>query len=152
MKKTWMIVGAATVLSAGLVASAAALQQEDGWFAQRASGMMVRRVERQLNLSEEQIEQIRSILHTERPAIQELAARVHQERAQLEAQPYDEATVRTFAQQHESTLEDVMVEREKIRAEIDQVLTPAQRKQAAAMRETLYARFTERLATLGGQI
>ncbi len=152
MKKHWKMVGVACALGAGLAVSAAALQDDNGWFAQRASGMMIRRIERQLNLTDDQIQRIKTILQTERPEIQQLTARVHEERLQLEVQPYDEATVRAFAQQHESTLEDVMVEREKVRTEIQQVLTPEQRKQTAEMRETLYARFVDRLTTLGDQL
>lgn len=152
MKKYWKIAGAACVLGAGLGVSAAGLQGDDGWLSQRANGMLVRRIERNLDLTEDQMQQIKTILRTERPMIQELAARVHEERMQLEAQPYDESAVRTFAQQHESTLEDVMVEREKIRAEIQQVLTPEQRGKAATMRDALYARFVNRLTTLGDQM
>lgn len=149
---SWAIVGASCVLGIGLAASAVALQQEDGLLPQRAAGLLVRHMERRLNLTDDQRERIKTILKAEGPAIQSLAARVHAERERMESQPYDEVAVRSFVQQHETTMEDVVVEREKVRAEIQAVLTPEQRKMAAEMRESLYARFVERLSTLGDQL
>lgn len=152
MRKMWMAMCAAGVLGASVVVSAAALQNDEGWLPQRAAGLLVRRMEHRLNLSDDQRQQIKTILRTEKPIIQSLAERVHSERGQLEAQPYDEAAVRAFAQQHESTMEDLLVEREKVRSEIQAVLTPEQRKQAATMRETLYGRFVDRLSSLGDEL
>jgi periplasmic protein CpxP/Spy len=146
------MVGVSCVLGVGLVASAAALQQEDGLLPQRAAGLLVRHMERRLNLTGDQRERIKAILKSEQPAIQLLAARVHAEREQMESQPYDEVAMRSFVQHHETTMEDVVVEREKVRAEIQAVLTPEQRKMSAEMRESLYARFVERLSTLGDQL
>lgn len=148
----WARIGMACALLAVIAASAAALQNEDGWLPPRAAGLVVRRMAHRLNLSDDQRQQIKIILRTEKPAIQSLSARVHTEREQLEAQLYDEAAVRAFAQQHETTMEDLLVEREKVRSEIQAVLTPEQRKQAAAMRETLYGRFVERLFSLGDEL
>ncbi|HWT64723.1 MAG TPA: Spy/CpxP family protein refolding chaperone, partial [Terracidiphilus sp.] len=125
---------------------------DEGLLPPRVAGLVVRRAERRLNLSDDQRQKIKTILRTEKPVIESLAERVHAEREQLEVQPYDEATVRAFAQQHEMTMEDVLVEREKVRSEIQAVLTPEQRKQVAAMRETLYGRFVERLSSLGDEL
>lgn len=152
MKKMWLLICVAGVLGAGFAVSAAALQNDEGWMPPRMAGLVVRRMERRLNLSEDQRQKIKTILRTEKPVIQSLAERVHTEREELEAQPYNEAVVRAFAQQHETTLEDLLVEREKVRSEIQAVLTPEQRKRAAAMRGTLYGRFVERLSSLGDEL
>lgn len=152
MKKMWMVMGAGSALAVMLTISAAAVEQQDGLLAPRAAGMLVRHMERRLNLTDDQRQRIRAIVKAEQPTIAALATRVHEERAQMEAQPYDEAAVRAFVEQHASTAEDVIVEREKVRAEIQAVLTPEQRKKAAEMRESLYMRFVERLTTLGDQI
>lgn len=152
MKKMWLVACAAGALGAGFAVSAAALQSDEGWLPQRAAGLLVRRMEHRLNLNDDQRQQIKNVLRTEKPTIQSLAERLHAEREQLEAQPYDEAAVRAFAQQHETTMEDLLVEREKVRSEIQAVLTPEQRERAAAMRETLYGRFIERLSSLGDEL
>jgi protein CpxP len=115
--------------------------------------MFVHRIESQLNLTEAQRIQIKTILQTEKPAILALAERVRQERAQLASrQTFDEAYVRSFAQQHESTMEDALVEQEKVRTEILQVLTPEQQQKAEQIREDIRSRFFERLTTIGDQL
>lgn len=153
MEKSVKIMSAVGVIGFVLVASAAALQEDDGWFQKRTSEIFVRRVERQLNITDTQREQIRAILKIEQPTIQSLASRVHEEQEELRAEPaFDEGRVRAFTQEHESTLEDVMVEREKVRMKILAVLTPEQRAEATKLRETLYARFSDRLAMLGDEL
>lgn len=153
MKKSLIVVGLIIASGAALIASAHALQNDDGWFRQRAAGAFVHRIERQLNITDAQREQIRAILKKERPTIQTLAAQVRQEQEQLNSrQIFDEAWVRNFAQQHASTTEDVFVERQKVRAEIMQVLTPDQQKRVGQLQETLSARLSDRLATIGDDL
>jgi Spy/CpxP family protein refolding chaperone len=97
--------------------------------------------------------QIKTILQTEKPAILALAERARQERMELASRPtFDEAHIRSFARQHESTVEDALVEREKVRTEVRQVLTPEQQQKAEQVREDLRSRFFERLATVGDQL
>ena len=152
MKPKWIGLSLAA-LSMGLAVSAAAMQQ-DGWFPQRAAGMLLHRVEWELALTDNQREQIKAILKAEQPTIQTLAARVHNEQLELRQseQSYDAARVRAFARQHEATAEDVLVEREKVRTEIMQVLTPEQQHKAAQLRQQIYERFSERRVNLGDQL
>jgi protein CpxP len=153
MKTRWGISAAACALGIVLVASAAGSQDKDCWMQRRVSQMFVHRIESQLNLTEAQRIQIKTILQTEKPAILALAERVRQERAQLASrQTFDEAYVRSFAQQHESTMEDALVEQEKVRTEILQVLTPEQQQKAEQIREDIRSRFFERLTTIGDQL
>ena len=153
MKTRWGVFAAACVLGTAIVASTADAQDNECWMQRRISQMFVHRIESQLNLTEAQRIQIKTILQKEKPTILALAKRVRQERAQLTSrQTFDEAYVRTFAQQHESTMEDALVEREKVRTEILQVLTPEQQQKAEQIRENLRSRFFERLATIGDQL
>ncbi len=153
MKTKWMVLAVAGAMSAVLATCVAIAQRESGWMQMRASGLMMRGVERDLGITDEQRTQIKSILKTEEPAIEALAVRVHEEQMQLQAQPgFDEGYVRAFAKQHESTMEDVLVERVKVRNEIRDVLTSEQREKADQMRSAFYSRFTDRLAKLGDQI
>lgn len=153
MKRSFLAIGSVSLLGLALVASAFALQDDGPWFRQRAAGMFVRRIERQLNITDAQREQIRTILKTEQPTIAALAARVRQDQEQLNASGiFDEAAVRAFAREHVSTTEDVLVEREKVRTEIMQVLTPDQRKEAEQIRRALSAQLTDRLSAIGDQL
>ncbi|MGA9672018.1 MAG: Spy/CpxP family protein refolding chaperone [Terracidiphilus sp.] len=153
MKTRWGMTAGVCALGVALVASAAALQDRDGWMQRRVQDQFIHRIEMELGLTETQRAQIKTILQTEKPAILALAEQARQERQQLESrQTFDEAYVRTFAQQHESTAEEAIVEREKVRFEIWQVLTPQQRQKAEQIREGLRARFFERLTTVGDQL
>jgi len=153
MKKPLVVIGSVSLLGFALVASAFALQNDGPWFRQRAAGMFVRRIERQLNITDVQREQVRTILKTEQPRIEALATRVRQEQQQLNSgDTFDEARVRAFAREHVSTTEDVLVERQKVRAEIMQVLTPDQRKKAEQVRRTVSAQLADRLSAIGDHL
>jgi len=153
MKKALLATCVVCAAIAALAVSAAALQDDNGWLHEKVAAARIHRIERQLGITDPQREQIRTILRTEQPAIAALAAQVHLEQEQLRSQPtFDEAAVRAFARQHESTMEDVLVERERVRTEIMQVLTPRQRAQAEQLRKELYAQFSARLATLGDEL
>ena len=98
MKKSLVTIGSVSLLSIALVGSAVAMQNDDGWFRQRAAGVFVRRIERQLNVTDAQREQIRTILKTEQPTIEALATRVRHEQEQLNSSDtFDESAVRAFA-------------------------------------------------------
>jgi Spy/CpxP family protein refolding chaperone len=153
MKKLLKGIGAAALLALVLAVSAVAMQSDDGWFRQRAAEVFARRVERQLNITDAQRERIRTILKTEQPTIEALAARVLHEQLQLNASDtFDETAVRAFAREHISTIEDVLVERQKVRAEIMQALTPDQRKEADQIRRKLSTQLVDRLSTIGDQL
>ena len=153
MKTRWGIIAGACALGIAMVASAATFQDEDGWMQRRVSGLFIHKIERELNITDAQRTQIKTILQTEKPAILALAERARQERTQLSSrQTFDEAYVRSFARKHESTVEDAMVEREKVRTELWQVLTPEQQQKAEQIREDLRSRFFERLTTIGDQL
>jgi Spy/CpxP family protein refolding chaperone len=153
MKMKWVLMVTMCVAGAGLVAWGAGIESGNGWVRQRAAGLMIRGVEQELGISEGQRAEIKGILKTEQPAIEALAARVRGDQEQLQSQrTFDEAYVRAFAKAHEATMEDVLVEQQKVRAEIRAVLTPEQRAKADEMRMFFYTRFTDRLARLGDQL
>jgi Spy/CpxP family protein refolding chaperone len=142
----------AIILGTTLVATASGMQQ-DGWARRRGSGVLIRRIEHRLNITDAQRDAIKQILRTEQPTIQSLAQRVRQQNNELAAQTsFDEAQVRSFAQQHEATMEDVLVEREKVRFELLQVLTPEQREQLSRFRTEHSKELVDRLSSLADQI
>lgn len=153
MKTNWAITTGVCALCIALAASATTMQDQDGWMQRRVSGLFIHRIEGELNITDAQRIQIKTILQTEKPMILTLAERARQERLQLASrQTFDEAYVRSFAQEHESTVEDAIVEREKVRTEILRVLTPEQQQKAEQIREDLCSRFFERLTTIGDQL
>ena len=150
----WLMIAAALTVGAGMITSIARAQddgtEQDAWMSRRTGGFVVRRIERQLQITGTQKQQIKVILKTERPTISSLAMRVEKENQELQSQPtFDEAQVRQFAQQQEATLEDVLVEREKVRSEIAAVLSPEQRQKGATVARRDAARFNNRLDMLG---
>jgi Spy/CpxP family protein refolding chaperone len=153
MKSRWIMAAGACALGFGVVTSAAGLQDQNGWMQRRFSGVMIRRTEGQLALTEVQRTQIREILQAEKPRMIALAEKAEQERVLLDShRRFDESYVRAFARQHASTMEDAMVEREKVRLAIWQILTPEQQQTADRIRADLRARFFERLSTVGDQL
>jgi Spy/CpxP family protein refolding chaperone len=153
MKNKWRIAIAACVASVTLATATASMQDQDGWINKRASGLFIRRIEQRLSITDAQRQQIKSILQAEQPTIYALAVRVQQENDQLISRSdFDEEYVRTFSQQHSATAADVLVEREKVRTEILQVLRPEQRQKLQLMRQTIRADFAERISSLGDQI
>ncbi|HWA95353.1 MAG TPA: Spy/CpxP family protein refolding chaperone [Terracidiphilus sp.] len=153
MKGKWIAAMSIAALGTGLALSAGAAQDDNGWFQKEIAGIVIRHVERELALTDAQRDQIKTILKTEQPNIESLAARAHEAQKELHsAQGFDEASVRNFARQNEATTEDILVEREKVRSEILAVLTPEQRQKAELMREQSYRRFMQRLNTIGDQL
>lgn len=121
----------------------------------RTQALIVRTLERRLNVTDAQRTQIREILVAERPTLQSLAERAAAERGALraeEAQGFDEQKVRAFAAAHQQTATDLFVEREKLRAGIVAVLTPEQRQKLDGLRAQWGSRMLDRLSTLGDQL
>ncbi len=92
-----------------------------------------------LNLTDQQQTQIKSILQAEKPAMQPLMLQLKASRQQMDAATqngqFDEAKVRSIAEQQAQTMVNLTVEREKVKSEIWQVLTPDQRAKAEQMKQ-----------------
>ena len=145
------IVFMAAGLSVAFLASAAA-QQSDVWQARR-QGMLVRRVARELQLTDTQRASINAILIQERPTIQKLAGEFAEQNKQLRAKnSFDEGFVRSVAQQQAATMVEAVVEKEKIRAEIVATLTPAQQQKLNEVSEKMRTAMQNGIANLGDQL
>jgi len=94
MKSRWIMAAGACALGFGVVTSAAGLQDQNGWMQRRFSGVMIRRIEGQLALTEAQRTQIKEILQAEKPRMIALAEKAEHERLQLDAhQGFDESNI-----------------------------------------------------------
>lgn len=90
---------------------------------------------RYLDLSDAQREQMKAVMHKERPALKPLMQQLHQAREQLkqyEVGVYNEVKVRALAAQQAQTMVELTVQQTRIHNELFQLLTP---EQQARMKE-----------------
>jgi periplasmic protein CpxP/Spy len=117
------------------------------------NGRGVRLVEHRLNLTDTQRAQIKSILQQERPTIQQLAATLAQEHAELIAlTTFDDQKTVAIAQKYADTHTAATVEREKVRDEICAVLTPEQQQKLQVLRSRFGTLIDQKLQTLGDNL
>lgn len=96
-----------------------------------AGGKWRERIKEKLNLSDDQIAQIKSQFKSEKGNITSLLSRLRDARSQLRAEiqksDATESSVRAAAAQVATVQADIAVERLKLRAKINPILTPDQR-------------------------
>jgi Spy/CpxP family protein refolding chaperone len=88
---------------------------------------------RELNLTEAQQTQIKTILQTQRAKIQPLVQQLHQNQQTQGAAmtgAFDETQARAFAGKQTQIMSDLIVERQRTQSEIYAALTPDQRSKA----------------------
>jgi periplasmic protein CpxP/Spy len=92
------------------------------------------RMATQLGLTDQQKTQIKQLLQNEKANVQPLREQLRSEHQQMLAATkggtFDEAQVRTLANQQAQTQANLIVEREKMKSEIYKLLTPDQRAKA----------------------
>ncbi|HEX4003214.1 MAG TPA: Spy/CpxP family protein refolding chaperone [Candidatus Acidoferrales bacterium] len=148
MKKTLTIFAAVGTLAVVIIGAHAV--HAAGPLEGMHSRFLVKHIEDDLNLTGDQKAQIKTILVNERPAIQQLRQQIEQDNGQLHSKTtYDEAFVRSMAQQESATVADAIVEREKIRSEIFAVLTPDQQQKLEQLGSEVRAAVDDRIAHLG---
>jgi Spy/CpxP family protein refolding chaperone len=111
-------------------------------------GWMLQLMTKELNLTEAQQQQVRTILQTEKGKIQPIMQQLHQneqaENAAVTGQ-FDEAKARDFAQKQAALMADMMVEKERTKSQIYALLTPEQRQKAQELMQQREQRRTERM-------
>jgi periplasmic protein CpxP/Spy len=88
---------------------------------------------KELNLTDAQQTQIKSILQAEKTKIQPLMKQLRDNRQAADSNvsgAFDENQARTFANQQAQTMSNLMVEKQRTRSQIYAVLTPDQRAKA----------------------
>jgi len=148
MRKKFMVPAAVSfMLLLGLTSVAATYARDNAGFG-RHRGFMARRLARELNLSDAQRAQIKTIMQAEKPKLQPLMQQLHQsrmtEQAAMGAQ-FDEAKARAYADQQARLMSDLMVERARIQSQIYSVLTPAQQQKMQQLRQERQQRMQQRL-------
>jgi Spy/CpxP family protein refolding chaperone len=139
MKRVYIALAVAVLIAGGLIAAGAhaAYKGHHGQFLfDRGMG----RLTRKLDLTDAQREQIKSMAKAEwptvKPSLQKLADGQKQMFAATQNGAYDEAKVRTIAEEQSQTIADLLVEKERFISQVyANVLTPEQRTKADAMRQ-----------------
>ena len=108
-----------------------------------------------LELTETQRAQIKTILETERPKLQPLviqAALTHKEIVEAtKTGEFNETQIRALATQQGQHVANLIVEKERVKTQIYQVLTPAQRTKLDQLRQRFEARVREHFLPQAGQ-
>ena len=147
MKSKYLAVALALVLVAGALTAVWAARGGSG------RGMMFGHmgwIARKLDLSDTQKTQIQSLIQAERPnfepLLKQLAANHQQMLVATRGGSFDEAQVRTLANQQAQTLANLMVIRERVISKAyNTVLTADQKTKADTLRQNMLDRMRQRL-------
>ncbi len=148
MKTKYLAIALALVIAAGGVTAVWAHARAGG-----AHGMAFGRhlgwIAHKLDLSDAQKTQIQSMIQAERPnfapLVKQLAADHQQMLVATRGGSFDEAQVRTLANQQAQTLAELMVIRERVISQVyNTVLTPDQKTKADTLRQHMLDRMSQR--------
>src|ERR1043165_7042773 len=133
-KKFFIVTAIVLAVAAGLTASVYAQAPHRGFG--HGSGGMLNHMTKELNLTEEQQSQVKSILDGERSRTKPLIEQLRQnEQAQNQQNlktggSFDDLHVRTFANNQAQIMRDLIIEKQRTKSQIYSVLTPDQRQKA----------------------
>jgi protein CpxP len=135
MKKRILVVASIAVLVVGATIFALAQgHQGPGEKRRGGPGDMVEHMSRELNLTDAQKEQVKTILESQRSTEEERHAKLDEIRKQIDAATangqFDEAQVRTLANQQAQIMADEMVDHARMHSKIYALLTAEQRTKA----------------------
>ena len=147
MKTRYLAIALALVLAAGAITAVCAART--GGPGNMMFGRHMGWIARKLDLSDAQKTQIQALIQAEQPNFQplvkQLAANHQQMLVATRGGNFDDAQVRTLANQQAQTLADLMVIRERVIAKVySTVLTADQKTKADALRQNMLDRMTQR--------
>lgn len=145
-KKFFIVTAILLAMAAGVTASVSAQAKGRGFG--RHHGFMLRYMSKQLNLTEAQQTQIKSILADERSKTMPLRQQLRQNEQAQNATvngAFDETQARAFANKQAQIMSDLMVEKQRTKAQIYSVLTPDQRQKALQLKQEHEQRRQERM-------
>lgn len=154
MKRTWIVSGAvvAVLLAAGglVAARAHALQSQFGLYGRSGFGSGLAMAAWQLDLSQAQRDQIRTIAKSDREAVHPLLQQLASEESQMQTATqngnFDQQKVTAIANEQSQTIAQLIVAKEHFVSQVyNNVLTPDQRTKADTMRQKWTEHLNERL-------
>ena len=151
MKKVIIAILAIVILGLGAVFIFA---QKGGMKRGGFGGKGFERIAEKLNLSDEQKAQVKTILEDSKKRIKPLMESLKANHEQIENLGTDgvfnEAQVQQIAAAQAETTKQLVIEKEKTKAQIFAVLTPEQRTQAVQWKAQMKERFKDRFKKRGG--
>lgn len=153
MHKKFLVVAGALVLAAVAGLAGTLMAQGPGGgpgmgFGHRHGGWMLHRMARELNLTDAQQAQIKTIMQTEKtkvqPLMQELRQNEQAQNAKIDGN-FDEAQARAFAGKQTQIMSDLIVEKQRTKSQIYAVLTPEQRQKALQLMQQHEQRRQQRM-------
>ncbi len=145
MSRIWIVLGAVLLLGAATLTLARVAHANH--FGRHCDGPL-RKVARELDLTDSQKQQIKAIWQTERPAVAVLVRELADEQKDMTladaAGTFDENSIAPIANRQAATLTKLMIEKEKVISTIYlKVLTPEQRTRADRWRAKWPSRLEE---------
>ncbi|HKD82100.1 MAG TPA: Spy/CpxP family protein refolding chaperone [Candidatus Angelobacter sp.] len=144
-KKFFIVIAILLAVAAGLTASVSA--QAGRGFGHK-QGWMLKRMTKELNLTEAQQTQIKGIMADSRTRTKPLMQQLRQNEQSANASVngnFDEAQARAFAGKQAQIMSDLIVERQRTKSQIYSVLTPDQRQKALQLMQQHAQRRQERM-------
>lgn len=145
-RKFFIIPAILLALAAGVATSA--LAQRPGKGFGHHQGWMLKRMAKQLNLTDAQQAQIKDIMSAEKtkmkPMMQQMRQNQQVQNASING-TFDENQARAFATKQAQIMTDLMVEKQRMRSEVYAVLTPEQRQKAQQLMQERQQRRQERM-------
>jgi Spy/CpxP family protein refolding chaperone len=119
----------------------------------RDGGRVIHRIEARLNVTPEQIVQVKAILQQEKPTLQSIHVQLAAEHAELaKLTTFNEAQTAAIVAKYADANTAAIIEREKLRVELTAILTPAQQQKLDQLRARFGEAIDERLQTLGDNL
>jgi periplasmic protein CpxP/Spy len=148
MNKKLFLVPVAIILAVAAGLAGTVYAQGAGPGFGRHGGWMLKHMAKQLNLTDAQQSQINTIMQSERAKMQPLTQQLRQnEQAQNAATSgdFNETEARAFAQKQTQIMNDLIVEKQRVKSQIYAVLTPEQRQKALQLMQQREQRQQERM-------
>ncbi|MCU1331809.1 MAG: pilus assembly/Cpx signaling pathway, periplasmic inhibitor/zinc-resistance associated protein [Candidatus Angelobacter sp.] len=148
MNRKFILIAALLLALAASLATTAFGQHRNVGFG-RHDGWMLKHMARQLNLTETQKTQIKSIMAEEKtkikPMLQQLRQNEQAENANVNGS-FDENQARAFANKQAQLMTDLIVEKERTRSQVYAMLTPEQRQKALQLMQERQQHRQERMS------
>jgi periplasmic protein CpxP/Spy len=148
MNRKLFLVPVAIILAVAAGLAGTVYAQSSGAGFRHHRGGMLKQMTKQLNLTDAQQGQIKTIMQSERAKMKPLTQQLRQnEQAQNGATTgdFNEAQARAFAQKQTQVMNDLIVEKQRMKSQIYAVLTPEQRQKAQQLMQQREQRHQERM-------
>jgi len=155
MKKIIFAIIAVSILSLGAIFTIAQKGETNKGRFERGRGFGFGRMAEKLNLNDEQKAQIKQITDAERTKVEPIFAALKENHQKIEDLTsdgsFDEAKIQALATEQGNLSAQLIVEKERVKSQIFQILTPEQREQAKQFKDGMKDKFKGKFKNRGGK-